>query len=291
MGAMWLTVLRRILFSLALLFLCGVAILAGAWVARLNGPDTRPLELPVIPPEQMRRARELVEAALAARFAGDNDKALQLFDEAKAADSSLQGLDYQRALTQFFAGRFGEAEASAQTSLIAGLETANAKALLVLCAAARAAAGETTDPRQVADWAASARSADPLSPFVHYALGEYARATSQPREAVEHYRRALERVSGADSFLVATVKAGLSGLRLRQDTDPKPVMPSLSDNNIPPEWLFFAAGESLLEGDRATAGAFLARAKTVVRPEIYAALLKDSFFQDYLTEGISHDPQ
>jgi hypothetical protein len=122
-------------------------------------------------------------------------------------------------------------------------------------------------------------------------MGEYTRAIGQPRAAVEYYRRALERVSAADSFLVATVKAGLSGLRLRQDTDAKPVMPALDDGNVPPEWLFFAAGEALLEGDKATAEAFLARAKKVVRPEIFAALLQDSFFQDYLPEGIPNDPQ
>ena len=291
MVAMWLTVLRRILFSFALLLLCGVAFLAGAFVARSNAPDSRPLELPQIPAEQVRRAKQLIEEALAARFEGDNKEALRLFDEATAADPSLKGLDYQRGLTFLFDGDFLSAENAANISLGKSEEEANAYALLVMCAAARAGAGETTDPAQVEEWAGKSRTKDPLGPFVHYAMGEYTRAIGQPRSAVEHYRKALERVSAADSFLVATVKAGLSGLRLRQDTDAKPVMPALDDDNVPPEWLFFAAGEALLQGDKVTAGAFLVRAQKVVRPEIFAALLKDSFFQDYLPEGIPNNPQ
>ena len=291
MVAMWLTVLRRILFSFALLLLCGVAFLAGAFVARSNAPDSRPLELPQIPAEQVRRAKQLIEEALAARFEGDNKEALRLFDEATAADPSLKGLDYQRGLTFLFDGDFLSAENAANISLGKSEEEANAYALLVMCAAARAGAGETTDTAQVEERAGKSRTKDPLGPFVHYAMGEYTRAIGQPRSAVEHYRKALERVSAADSFLVATVKAGLSGLRLRQDTDAKPVMPALDDGNVPPEWLFFAAGEALLQGDKGTAGAFLVRAQKVVRPEIFAALLKDSFFQDYLPEGIPNDPQ
>ena len=291
MVAMWLIVLRRILFSLALLLLCGVAFLAGIFAARSNAPDSRPLELPQTPAEQVRRAKQLLEDALAARFEGDNKEALRLFDEAIAADPSLEGIDYQRGLTFLFDGDFISAENAANASLEKGEEESEAYALLVLCAAARAGAGETTDTAQVEEWAGKSRAKDPLGPFVHYAMGEYTRAIGQPRAAVEHYRKALERVSAADSFLVATVKAGLAGLRLRQDTDPKPVMPALDAENVPPEWLFFSAGEALLDGDKATAAAFLARAQKVVRPEIFTALLKDSFFQDYLPEGILNDPQ
>ena len=291
MVAMWLTILQRILFSLALMFLCGIAFLVGAFVARSNAPDSRPLELPQTPAEQAREAKLLIEGALAARFEGDNREALRLFDQAAASDPSLKGLDYQRGLTFLFDGDFASAENAANTALGKKEDEAEAYALLVMCAAGRAAAGETTDPAKVREWADNSRAKDPLGPFVHYAMGEYTRAIGQPRAAVEHYRKALERVSAADSFLVATVKAGLSGLRLRQDSDPKPVMPAITDENVPPEWLFFAAGEALLQGDRTAAKAFLARAEKVVRPEIFAALLKDSFFQDYLPEGIPNDPQ
>jgi len=233
----------------------------------------------------------LAEEALAARFAGDNDKAVDLFEQAGAADPQLRGLHLQRGLTQFFAGRFVEAEAAARASLAAKEEMADAYALLVLCAAARAAAGEATDKAQIEDWTEKSRGIDPLSSFIHYARGEYARAAGEPREAVEYYRKALERVPPTDCFLASTVKAGLSGLRLRQPSDPKPVMPSLSDQNVPPEWLFFAAAQALLDGDPETARAWLVRAKGVVRPEIFFALLKDSFFQDYLPDANFSDPQ
>ena len=288
---MWLGVLRTVLYSLAAIMVCAAAFVAGIVVARQTTKPPRPLELPVTPTEQVMLAKELVEEALAARFEGENAEAIRLFDEAAALDSSLKGLDYQRGLSLLFTGDFASAEAAANASLGKGEEMANARALLVMCAAGRARAGETTDPKQVEEWFRNARAKDPLSSFVHYAMGEYNRAIGQPRAAVENYRKALERVSAADSFLVATVKAGLSKLRLRQASDPKPVMPSIEDPAVPPEWLFFAAAQALLEEDPSTAQAFLDRAEKVIRPEIFSALLKDSFFQDYLPEDTTINPQ
>jgi len=277
---------------MALVLLAGAAFLAGVLAAaRTSQRDTRPLELPTTGAEQARQARALAEQALAARFGGDHDKAIGLFDQAAAVDPQFRGLHLQRGLTQYFAGRFAEAETAARASLAAKEETADAYALLVLCAAARAGAGEATDKAQIDEWTEESRGADPLSSFIHYARGEYARAIGEPREAVEYYRKALERVPPTDCFLASTVKAGLSGLRLRQPSDPKPFMPSLSDENVPPEWLFFAAAQALLDGDPETARAWLVRAKGTVRPEIFSALLKDSFFQDYLSDANFSDPQ
>lgn len=288
---MWLKILRRILTVFGFVLLVGTAFIAGGLVARFNSPDTRPKEFSPATAENARRARALAEEALAARFAGDYGKALALFDEAASADPLLAGVDLQKGFTHLFAGRFAEAEAAAQASLARNEQESDAHALLVMCAAGRANAGESTDQAQVAVWADKARAADPLSSFVHFAQGEYARATGHPQDAVEHYRRALERVSPTDSSLVSTVKAGLSGLRLREVSDPKPVMPALSDQNVPPEWLFFAAAQALLDGDAKSAKAFLVRAKGVLRPDVFAALLKDSFFQDHLPDANFSDPQ
>lgn len=291
MNSMWLGVLRNILYTMAGLMICGAAFVAGVSVARQTARPALPLETTEISAEQVRRAGELVEKALAERFAGGNAKAVELFDEAAAADPSLTGLDYQRGLCFLQSGDFAKAEAAANASLAKDEEFSNAHALLIMCAAGRARAGEKTDPQRVGEWAANARAKDPLGPFVHYAMGEYSRATGQPREAVGHYRKALERVSAADSFLVATVKAGLSKLRLQQDSDDKPVMPWIDQDPVPPEWLFFAAAQALLDGDKPTAQAFLVRAEQVVSPEIFSALLQDSFFKDYLPEGIPNNPQ
>jgi len=288
---MWLGILRTVLYSLAAIMVCAVAFVAGAVVARQTAKPPRPLELPVTPTEQVKRAKELIEEALAARFEGDNAKAIRLFEEAAALDNSLKGLDYQRGLSLLFSGDFPNAEVAANASLAKKEEVANAHALLVMCAAGRARAGETPDPKQVEEWFREARAKDPLASFVHYAMGEYNRAVGQPRAAVENYRKALERVSAADSFLVATVKAGLSKLRLRQASDPKPVMPSITDPVVPPEEHFFAAAQALLDGDPATAQAFLDRAEKVVRPEIFSALLNDSFFQDFLPKDTTTNPQ
>ncbi len=291
MGVMWLTILQRILFSLAVLLLCGLAFLGGTLVARSNRPDARPLELPSAATRQDNRVKELIEDALAARFAGNHREALKLFDAASAEDPAFEGLDYQRGLTFLFDGDIAAAEEAANVSLGKKEEEANAYALLVMCAAAHAASGETTDSEKVGRWAVNSRAKDPLGPFVHYAMGEYSRAVGQPLAAVDHYRRALERVSATDSYLVATVKAGLSGIRLGQDVDASDFISDSDQRNLPPEQLFFAAAHALRRGDNAEAEAFLARAQKVVQKETFDTLLKDSFFQDYFPEGRLHDPQ
>lgn len=288
---MWLKTLRRILFGLAVLFLCGVGFLVGGLVAKSQVRDMRPLELPVTPLEDVRRARSLAEEAFAARFDGNNSKAQQLFSDAALADPSFAGLEYQRGLALLFAGDFVGAEEAAGASLSRNEAVADSYALLVMCAAGQAGAGKTTDQVKVADWAEKAMQEDPIAPFIHYALGEYARATGHPTEAVEHYRRALDRVSPSDSYLVAGVKAGLSGMRLQQNTGAKFVMSEGSGRFAPPEHLFFAAAQALLDGDQAVAAVFLERARKVVPPEIFSAFLKDSFFQDFLPEGSLQDPQ
>lgn len=293
---MWLTVLRRILYSLALILACGAALVGGALSARSSARDFRPLELPGSQPAaatggEAPGAPDLIEEALAARFAGDHAKALQLFDQAAAVDPSPAGLDYQRGLEYLFAGRYSDAEAAARKSLESGEMEARSNALLVMCAAARAANGESTDTPQVEEWAAKARAKDPLDSFVHYAMGEYTRAIGQPRQAVGHYRKALQRVSVSDAVLIATVKAGLSGLRLNQTVDAENFMPDLSDESIPPEQLYFAAARALLSNDPQTADAFLRRAREVLPPDVSTALLQDSFFQDYLPASMLFSPQ
>ena len=291
MDGMWLQTLRRILFVLTVLLLCGVAFFAGRLVAKSQARDMRPLELPGTPAEDVKRARGLAEEALAARFDGDNPKALQLFGEAAIADPSLAGIEYQRGLTMLFDGDPAGAEGAAEASLSRREAVADSYALLVMCAAARANAGETPDPAKVADWAEKAVQADPIAPFIRYAQGEYARATGHPAEAVEHYRKALDRVSPSDSYLVAAVKAGLSGMRLQQGAGAKFVMPEKNGDPVPPEHLFFAAAQALLDGDKVVAVTYLEQARKVVPPEVFSALLKDSFFQDFLPEGSLPDPQ
>ena len=296
MVSMWLTRLRRILYSLALLLVCGAAFILGMLYSRPSSPDWRPLELPVTVSApaasgETPGAPDLIEEALAARFAGEHGKALQLFDRAAAVEPSPAGLQYQRGLEFFFAGRLSEAEAAARLSVEAGEMEARSYALLVMCAAARSAKGESTDPTQVEEWAAKARTKDPLDSFVHYAMGEYSRAIGQPGQAVEHYRKALQRVSVSDALLMATVKAGLSDLRLNQAVGPEFVIPDLADESIPPEQLYFAAALALLGNDPQTAAAFLQRAREVLPPDVSSALLKDSFFQDYLPAHMLFGPQ
>lgn len=280
---MWLVRLQQILFGLMLMLLGAVGFAAGVWTAKSSVRPARSLSLPSVPHEEAQRARKLLEEALTARFDGDNRKALQLLDDAGRADPSLLGLEYQRGLTFLFDGDFSAAEESAKTSLSRKEALADSYALLVMIAAGRAAAGQASDPAQVAEWAEKARQADPLAPFIHYARGEYARAIGQPAEAVGHFHKALERVSPADSYQMATIKTGLSDLRTSPSDGPKiAVLPS-GESLPPPEQLVFAAGQALLDGDRTGADALLKRARDAMKPETFSAVSQDSFFQDFLT--------
>jgi len=291
MIAMWLDVLRNVLYALAALTLCAVAFAAGIFTARHTVRPPAPTETLQTPPEQREEARQQVEDALAARFTGDNAKAIGLFDQAAATDPSFKGLDFQKGVSFLQMGDFAKAEAAANASLEKGEETANANALLIMCATGRIRAGEKVDSARVEEWARQARTKDPLAPFVHYAMGEYSRAIGQPRDAVDHYRKALERVSAADSLLVSTVKAGLAGIRLEQNTGGEVIAAEVDLSSLPPEELFFGAARSLLAGDTERAKVLLERAREVLRPEVFSALIRDSFFQDFLPEGIVSDPQ
>lgn len=289
---MWIETLRKLLLALAGLFLAGLAFMAGVYASQKTAPRPMPAADAQKGAQQVRVARERVEEALAARFAGDQRKALDLFASAAEADSSLQGLDYQRGLSLLELGETAAAAEAAQRSLSHGEEEANAYALLVLCEAARASTGRpAASPEEVLALADKGRTADPLNPAPYYALAEFFRAVGQPALALGNYQKALERVSKSDSIMVATVKAGLSGIRLQQGVGPDVVVPSLQDKVIPPEWLFFAAADALLKGDKATAQAFLERARGVLPPDLFKALLDDSFFQDYMPDGMVPNPQ
>jgi tetratricopeptide (TPR) repeat protein len=289
---MWIETLRKLLLALAGLFLAGLAFMAGVYASQKTAPRPMPAADAQKGAQQVRVARERVEEALAARFAGDQRKALDLFASAAEADSSLQGLDYQRGLSLLELGETAAAAEAAQRSLSRGEEEANAYALLVLCEAARASTGRpAASPEEVLALADKGRTADPLNPAPYYALAEFFRAVGQPALALGNYQKALERVSKSDSIMVATVKAGLSGIRLQQGVGPDVVVPSLQDKVTPPEWLFFAAADALLKGDKATAQAFLERARGVLPPDLFKALLDDSFFQDYMPDGMVPNPQ
>lgn len=288
----WLGVLRAILFGLVALLLVVAAFVAGAVAGKKAAASEfvpGPVEVSV---EERELAKGFAEAGLAARFAGREREALGHFDEARRHDSTLRGLDYQRALTLMKLGEYDEAAESARRSIENGEESGNAHALLGLIALERArgtdavaAAGDGIR-RHVED----ARQADPLNPMPLYVLAEFYRATGQPELAVEAYQRALERVSKSDSVLISTVKAGLAGMRL--NFTPASLKYKLQEMNgvAPPEQLYFAAADALLRGDKETATGYLERVRNQVPSTVFKALLQDSFFQDYLSGAMDGSP-
>jgi tetratricopeptide (TPR) repeat protein len=229
----------------------------------------------------------------AARFAGEYGAALEKLEEARRLHAGMRGLDYQFALTHLELEDYAAAEQSTQRSIERDEETSNAQALrgLILLEKARAAGAVSAEGPEILARLQESRLTDPLNPMPLYIMGEFYRADGKPELAVDAYRRALDRVSKTDSFLVTTVKAGLAGLRLNyRDGDP-PL--KLQDINgvLPPEQLFFGAADALLRGDRGAAAGYLREVRTRMPEEVFQALLQDSFFQDYLPPGILNDPQ
>ena len=289
---MWLEVLRAILYGMLILLLAVVAFLAGHVIAGRTARQPVVLPETAAAPEKRKMARDFVEAALASRFAGRSREALGYLERARAEDSALRGLDYQFALTHLELRDFEAAETAARRSVEKGEETGNAHALAGLIALERARQRGAVEAvrQEVLRALQKSRETDPLSPMPHYVEAEFHRAAGQPEPAVEAYRRALERVSKTDSIIISTVKAGLAGIRLNHEPGSPPLKLHAINGIYPPEQLFFGAADALLRGDRAAAAEYLLEARGRLPSSLFEALLQDSFFQDFLPDGILSDP-
>jgi tetratricopeptide (TPR) repeat protein len=293
MDGMWLDVLRAVLYGLVVLTLAGIAFVGGVFTAK-KMEKLPPVKTVVeVPTEDREAARKFVEAALASRFAGNHAEALRYLVEARLLNPTMRGLEYQFGLTYLDLDDYEQAETSARRSVEREEETSNAQALrgLILLEKSRVAGPVGAAGPEILARLQESRETDPLNPMPLYVMGEFYRADGKPELAVDAYRRALERVSKTDSFLVTTVKAGLAGLRLNyRDGDP-PLKLHEINGVLPPEQLFSGAADALLRGDSGGAAGYLREARTRLPEEVFQALLQDSFFQDYLTPGILEDPQ
>lgn len=279
--------LQRTLLAVTALIVAGTLFLAGAWAGKKFTEKPAPVAAEEVSPGAEAKARAFVEAALSSRFHGNHREALQFLEEARRYDSNLRGLDYQFGLTHLDLADFPASEASAKRSITRGEEVGNAHALLALVAleSARAAGKPATAEPAVLESFANSREADPLNPAPHYVLAEFYRATGRPGLAVESYRKALERASSSDSILVATIKAGLSGLRLDHTAASPPYEPQVVDGETPPEQLVFGAADAVLRGDKEKAVGYLKRVRQRIPGPVFQALLKDPLFEDYLAPG------
>ena len=293
MDGMWLEALRLFLYALVVLSLAGIAFVAGAFTAKKleNPPMVKIVD--EVPSADRQAAADAVEAALAARFTGSNREALGHLEDARRLYPAKRGLAYQFGLTYLDLGDYEQAEASAKRSVERDEETSNAQALrgLILLQKARAEGRVAAKEPEIMARLRESRETDPLNPMPLYIMGEAYRAAGRPELAVDPYRRALERVSKTDSYLVTTVKAGLAGLRLNHKQSDPPLKLQEINGVLPPEQLFFGAADALLRGDKAAASGYLAEARTRMPAKTFEALLQDSFFQDYLDASIVNDPQ
>jgi tetratricopeptide (TPR) repeat protein len=289
---MGLEILRAVLYGMLVLMLAGIAFVAGIFVAKKTEKEPFVPVVEEVAPEKRKLARDFVEVALAERFAGRHREALDHLQQAREQDATLRGLDYQFALTQLDLRDFEAARASARTSVVKDEETSNAQALLALIALEQARAGGSAEAvrEEILLSIGQSRETDPLNPMPHYVLAEFYRFAGQPELAVDAYRRALERVSKSDSIMVSTVKAGLAGLRLHHEADSPPLKLQSVNGIYPPEQLFFGAADALLRGDQGLAADYLRQARERLPEPLFEALMQDSFFQDYLPDGIKTLP-
>lgn len=292
MQGMWLEVLRAVLYGMVVLTLAAIAFVAGAFTAKKLAKPPPVVVVEEVPAEDRAAAKELLEEALAARFAGRHSEALSLLEQARSRHSSMRGLEYQFALTYLDLEDYEAADERARRSVDRDEETSNAQALrgLILLEKSRRDGSVAAKGTEILARLQESRESDPLNPMPLYVMGEYYRAAGRPELAVDAYQRALERVSKTDSYLVTTVKAGLAGLRLNYRRGDPPLKLQEINGVLPPEQLFFGAADSLLRGDNEGAAGYLQEAKTRLPEKVFQALLQDSFFQDYLAPGILTDP-
>jgi tetratricopeptide (TPR) repeat protein len=291
MEGMWLMALRVILYGLSVLLLAAVAFVGGVYTAKKSTPQPLTEVVEEIPPERRRAARELVELALAERFAGRHAEALDYLQQARTQDRTMRGLDYQFGLTYLDLRDYEAALAAARRSVERNEEASNAHALAALVLLEGVPAGGSVEAvrEEILESVRRSREEDPLNPMPLYVLAEFYRAAGQPERAVDAYQRAIERVSKTDSIMVSTVKAGLAGIRLHHDPSAPPLVLLQIDGVHPPEQLFFGAADALLRGDRERAEDYLRQARERLPQPLFDALLQDSFFQDFLTGGILTD--
>lgn len=282
-GVKWLTRIGKVLLWLVVLCAAVAAFFAGAAVAKRTASPPAAALGAEIPAGQREEALGEAEKALAARFDGKHQEALEKLRDARRLDPSLKGLDYQMGLTHLHLAEFDAAELSARRSLHNGEEKSNAHALLALIALEKAkAAGRPETAREtVVSNVQFSREADPLNSMPLYVLGEYYSAAGQPAEALRAYQMALERVSTSDSILISSVKAGLTGLQMDRKPDSLPYKVQEINGMRPPDQLIIAAADALLRGDKEGAAALLVEARGCIPSPIFKALLQDPLFQDY----------
>lgn len=289
---MWIEVLRAVLYGMVVLMLAGIAFVGGAYTAKKTAkPPPAPI-VDVVPAEDRAAAKELLEEALAARFAGRHAEALSLLEQARSRNPSMRGLEYQFALTSLDLGDYEAADDHARRSADRKEEQSNAQALrgLILLQKSRKDGTVDANGAEILAHLRDSRESDPLNPMPLYVMGEYYRSAGRPELAVDAYQRALERVSKSDSYMVTVVKAGLAGLRLNYRRGDPPLKLQEINGVLPPEQLFFGAADALLRGDNPAAVGYLEEAKTRLPEKLFQALLQDSFFQDYLPPDIFTDP-
>ncbi|MEX1045485.1 MAG: hypothetical protein WEC73_05095 [Chthoniobacterales bacterium] len=289
----WLEMLRAMLYALVVFLLAGMAFVAGVFTAKKMERPPVTVFFEEVSAERRKAARDAVEEALAARFAGRHEAALGYLEEAARQDATLRGLDYQFALTQLDLRNFEAARTAARGSAEKNEEKSNAQALggLIALESVRESGAAEAVREEVLAAVESSRETDPLNPMPLYVLAEFYRAAGQPELAVDAYRRAIERVSKTDSIMVTTVKAGLAGLRLNYRPGTDPFKPQDINGIYPPEQLFFGAADALLRGDRGRADDYLRQARGQLPGPLFEALLEDSFFQDFPPGGSFTNPQ
>ncbi len=237
-----------------------------------------------VSPERQQLARDLAEAAFSAGFAGEWDRAIELFKQARETDPDLRGIDLQLARCEYERGDYAAAEVFAQRSLDREESECSSHLLLARAALAKAqqAGSLNLALEPVMARLEMARRADPTNPEPFFHLAEVHRLKGQPAEALLAYQRAVERLPGTDNLFIATVKAGLSGLRLHAGDEARPVLTVPESGPVPPEQLYFAAADALLRNKVEEGEALLQRVRPHVPAGTFQALLKDSFFLDYL---------
>ena len=281
------------LYALVVLMLAGIAFVAGVFTAKKTERPPVTVLVEEVPAERRKAARDAVEAALAARFAGRHEVALGHLEEAARQDATLRGLDYQFALTQLDLRNFEAARTAARRSAEKNEEKSNAQALtgLIALESVRDSGAAESVREEVLAAVESSRETDPLNAMPLYVLAEFYRAAGQPDLAVDAYRRAIERVSKTDSIMVTTVKAGLAGLRLNYRPGAAAFKPKDINGIYPPEQLFFGAADALLRGDREQADNYLRQVRRQLPGPLFEALLQDSFFQDFPPGDSLTNPQ
>ena len=222
-------------------------------------------------PKPLTPELQVLEQAINAQLKGEVVKARELYEEALRLQPNLKGVDYQLGVLAYQERDYARARVHLERAAVGTQAMASASGLLGVIAA--------QEQRYDDAFAAFARAAElapgDAQPFFNW--GEALREAGRPAEAVEQFRKAVQRRPDDPLF---TLKLNLARIQSGQ-TEAVAAEAAQQLQLDPPtgDWLMVGAALAIERGDVARAKQLLGQAREAMGRTLFIGMLQDEVFQ------------